>query len=122
MNVAWWHRFSAPTLGGTFSVQEPGVDRTCPGLEFTEVMQAALAPDVVGVFDDGLDSQGTCRSRALRVLISRLVSPFDARWPLVSNHRIHSRKAGSRSASWRCSSAGSSGGWCCSRQVCRLGS
>jgi hypothetical protein len=46
-------------LAGTFSVQQPGVDRTCPGLEFTEVVQAALAPDVIGVVDDGLDSQGT---------------------------------------------------------------
>src|SRR6266567_8266324 len=36
------------TLADTFSFQQPGVDRTRPGLEFGEVVQAALAAEVVG--------------------------------------------------------------------------
>jgi hypothetical protein len=33
-------------LAGTFSVQQAGVDRTCPGLELIKVMQAPLAAQV----------------------------------------------------------------------------
>ena len=45
-------------LAGTFSLQQPGVDRTCPGLKLVEVVQAALAAQVTGRVDDGLDPQG----------------------------------------------------------------
>ena len=45
-------------LAGTFSVQQPGVDRTRPGLKLIKVVQAALAAQVAGRVDDGLDPQG----------------------------------------------------------------
>src|SRR6266851_6269631 len=44
-------------LAGTFSLQQPGVDRTCPGLQFIEVMQAALAAQVTRRVHHGLDSE-----------------------------------------------------------------
>ena len=43
-----WIRKDA-ALAGTFSVQQPGVDRTRPGLQFVQVVQAALEPQVGGV-------------------------------------------------------------------------
>ena len=46
-------------LAGTFSVQQPGVDRTCPGLQLVKVVQAPLAAQVAGRVDDGLDPQGS---------------------------------------------------------------
>ena len=45
-------------LASTFSLQHPGVDRTRFGLQVVEVVQAALAADVVGGVDHGLDPQG----------------------------------------------------------------
>src|SRR6266851_9273471 len=45
-------------LAGTFSVQQPGVDRTCPGLKLIEVMQAPLAAQVTRRVDDGFHPQG----------------------------------------------------------------
>ena len=45
-------------LAGTFSLQQPGVDRTRPGLKLIEVMQAPLAAQVAGRVDDGLHPQG----------------------------------------------------------------
>jgi hypothetical protein len=35
-------------LTDTFSLQQPGVDRTCLGLQVVEVVQATLAAQVVG--------------------------------------------------------------------------
>ncbi len=52
-----WIRKDA-ALAGTFSVQQPGVDGTCPGLEFIEVVQAPLAAEVAGGVHHGLDAQG----------------------------------------------------------------
>ena len=51
-----WIRKDA-ALAGTFSVQQPGVDRTRPGLQLVEVVQAAVAAQVAGRVDDGLDPQ-----------------------------------------------------------------
>jgi hypothetical protein len=45
-------------LAGTFSVQQPGVDRTRPGLKLIEVMQAPLAAQVTGGVHDGFHPQG----------------------------------------------------------------
>ena len=45
-------------LAGTFSLQQPGVDRTGPGLKLIEVMQAPLAAQVARRVHDGLDPQG----------------------------------------------------------------
>jgi hypothetical protein len=39
-------------------VQQPGVDRTRPGLELIKVTQAPLAAEVTRRVDDGLDPQG----------------------------------------------------------------
>ena len=52
-----WIRKDA-ALAGTFSVQQPGIDRTRPGLELIKVMQPPLAAEVTRRVDDGLDPQG----------------------------------------------------------------
>jgi len=50
-------------LADTFSLQQAGVDRTAFGLQLVEIVQAALAAEVVRSVDHGLDPQGTpvCR-------------------------------------------------------------
>jgi hypothetical protein len=45
-------------LAGTFSLQQAGVDRTCPGLKLIKVMQAPLAAEVAGRIHHGLDAKG----------------------------------------------------------------
>ena len=45
-------------LADTFSLQHAGVDRTGFGLQLVEIVQAALAAQVVGGVDHGLDPQG----------------------------------------------------------------
>jgi hypothetical protein len=52
-----WIRKDA-ALAGTFSVQQPGVDRTCGVLEFGQAGNAAADPQVGGRVNDGLDAQG----------------------------------------------------------------
>ena len=44
-------------LTDTFSIEHAGVDRTGVGLQLVEIVQAALAAEVVGVVDHGLDAQ-----------------------------------------------------------------
>jgi len=51
-----WIREDA-ALAGTFSMQQPAVAVTGPGLKVTEVVQQPAAAEVVGVVDDGLDPQ-----------------------------------------------------------------
>jgi hypothetical protein len=45
-------------LAGTFSLQQAGVDRTCPGLKLIKVAQAPLAAEVAGRIDHGLHPKG----------------------------------------------------------------
>jgi len=60
-----WIRKDA-ALAGTFSVQQPVVDRTRGLLEFVQVVQAAADPQVGGRVDDSLDAQ---RAAVLKVLL-----------------------------------------------------
>jgi hypothetical protein len=57
-----WTREDA-ALADPFSIEQATVDRTGLGLQGAEVVQAALAAQVVGVVDDGLDAQGTAVRR-----------------------------------------------------------
>jgi hypothetical protein len=51
-----WTREDA-ALTDPFSIEQAVVDRAGPGLQVGEIVQAALAAQVVGVVDDGLDPQ-----------------------------------------------------------------
>ena len=60
-----WTRKDA-ALTDTFSIQQGGVDRTCPRLQFVEVLQAAPTPQIFRVVDHGLDAQ---RAPVLHILL-----------------------------------------------------
>jgi len=53
-------------------VQQPGVDRTRPGLQFGEIADAALAAEVIGRVHHGLDPQ---RAALLQVLFHPGMAP-----------------------------------------------
>src|SRR6266567_5597911 len=60
----WTHKCHA--LAGGFSVQQPGVDRTRLVLQLGQVVQQAVAAQVLRVVDDGFDAQ---RDAVLQVLL-----------------------------------------------------
>ena len=59
--VGWATRSKAglarTALADTFSMEHPGVDLTASGLQLVEIEQAAVAAEVVGRVDHGLDPQ-----------------------------------------------------------------